>query len=145
MENNDSKGISPKRPNITDEATDEEMIIDDMIQSPGWTDEYLITATPPIENHFEKLKEIINMKTTPTTPNRQTRSHEKDTPARSEQNHKNSRTRSQDIKDKSINKEKITNISENKKSNASIHQYQHRSPHRCRTCTHIDIDEVSIS
>ena len=115
MENNDSEGTSPKRPNITDEATDEEMIIDDMIQSPGWKDEYLITATPPIENHFEKLKEIINQKTTPTTPTkRRTRSQEKDTPTKCEQNYKNSRTRSQDTKDKSINNEKIMNIIENK-------------------------------
>merc|ERR1712240_973253 len=127
MENNDSEGISPKRPNITegispkrpnitDEATDEEMIIDDMIKSPGWKDKYLITATSPIKvNHLEKLKEIINQKTTPTTPTkRRTRSQEKDTPTKSEQNYKNSRTRSQDTKDKSINNEQIKNLIESK-------------------------------
>merc|ERR1712240_365261 len=31
MDNNDSEGTSPKRPNINDEAKDEEMIIDDMV------------------------------------------------------------------------------------------------------------------
>merc|ERR1712240_751381 len=54
MENNESEGISPKRPNMTDEATDDEMIIDDIIQSPGWKDKYPITVTSPIEeNHLE--------------------------------------------------------------------------------------------
>merc|ERR1712240_586951 len=51
MENNESEGISPKRPNMTDEATDDEMIIDDMIQSPGWKDKYPKTVTSPIEEN----------------------------------------------------------------------------------------------
>ena len=71
MENNNSEGISPKRPNINDEATDEEMIIDDMVLSPGWKNKYLTTATSPIkENHLEKLKQIINQKIMPKTPTR---------------------------------------------------------------------------
>merc|ERR1712240_218923 len=122
MENNESEGISPKRPNMTDEVTDDEMIIDDIIQSPGWKDKYPITVTSPIEennldleNHLKKLKEMINQQTTPTTPiRRRTRSQEKDTPTKCEQNYKNSRTRSQDTKDKSINNEQIMNIIENK-------------------------------
>ena len=116
MENNDSEGISPKRPNINDEATDEEMIIDDMVLSPGWKNKYLTTATSPIkENHLEKLKQIINQKITPKTPTRrQTRSQDqKETPTKYEQNHKNSRTRSQDTKDKSINAEQIMSLIEN--------------------------------
>merc|ERR1712240_669441 len=117
MENNDSEGISPKRPNINDEATDKEMIIDDMVLSPGWKNKYLTTATSSIkENHLEKLKQIINQKITPKTPTRRrTRSQDqKETPAKYEQNHKNSRTRSQDTKDKSINAEQIMSIIENK-------------------------------
>merc|ERR1712240_452699 len=99
MDNNDSEGISPKRPNINDEATDEAMIIDNMALSPGWKNKYLTTATSPIkENHLEKLKQIINQKITPKTPTRRrTRSQDqKDTPTKWEQNYKNSRTRSQD-------------------------------------------------
>merc|ERR1712240_934917 len=116
MENNDSEGISPKRPNINDKATDEEMIIDDMVLSPGWKNKYLTTATSPIkENHLEKLKQIINQKITPKTPTRRRmRSQDqKETPAKYEQNHKNSQTRSQDTKDKSINAEQIMSIIEN--------------------------------
>merc|ERR1712240_295302 len=116
MENNDSEGISPKRPNINDEATDKEMIIHDIVLSPGRKNKYLTTATSPIkENHLEKLKQIINQKITPKTPTRRrTRSQDqKETPAKYEQNHKNSRTRSQDTKDKSINAEQIMSIIEN--------------------------------
>merc|ERR1712240_445324 len=66
-------------------------------------------------NHLEKLKEIINQKTTPTTPTkRRSRSQEKETPTKCEQNYKNSRTRSQDTKDKSINNEQLKNLIENK-------------------------------
>merc|ERR1712240_829621 len=117
MDNNNSEGTSPKRPNINDEATDEEMIIDDMVLSPGWKDKYLTTATSPIkENHLKKLKQIINQKITPKTPTRRrTRSQDqKETPAKYEQNYKNSRTRSQDTKNKSINPEQVMNIIENK-------------------------------
>merc|ERR1712240_960012 len=54
MENNDSEGISPKTPNINDEATDEEMIIDNIV-SPGWKDKYLTTATSPIKKHQQNM------------------------------------------------------------------------------------------
>ena len=86
MENNEREEISPKRPNMTDELTDDEMIIDDIIQSPGWQDKYPITETSQIEennidleNHLEKVKEMIDQETTPITPiRRQTRSQEKE-------------------------------------------------------------------
>merc|ERR1712240_919612 len=116
MDNNESEGTSPKRPNINDETTDEAMIIDDMALSPGWKNKFLTTVTSPIkENHLEKIKQIINQKIMPTTPTRrQTRSQEqKETPTKYEQNHKNSRTRSQDTKGKPINDEQITNLIEN--------------------------------
>merc|ERR1712240_601030 len=92
-------------------------ITDDMIQSPDWKDKYPIAATSPIEeNHLERLKEMINQKTTPTTPTpkRRTRSQEKDTLTKCDQNYKNSRTRSQDTRDKSINNEQLKKLMENK-------------------------------
>merc|ERR1712240_423335 len=86
MENNEREEISPKRPNMTNELTDDEMIIDDIIQSPGWKDKDPITETSQIEennidleNHLEKVKEMINQETTPITPiRRRTRSQEKE-------------------------------------------------------------------
>merc|ERR1712240_819739 len=90
MDNNESEGTSPKRPNINDEATDEAMIIDDMALSPGWKNKFLKTVTSPIrENHLEKVKKKINQKIMPTTPTRRgTRSQEqKETPTKYEQNH----------------------------------------------------------
>merc|ERR1712240_723677 len=116
MDNNESEGTSPKRPNINDESTDEAMIIDDMALSPGWKNKFLTTVTSPIkENHLEKIKQIINQKIKPTTPTRrQTRSQEqKETPTKADQNHKNSRTRSQDTKDKPIKAEQIISLIEN--------------------------------
>merc|ERR1712240_589004 len=85
MDNNDSEGTSPKRPNINDETTDEAKIIDDMTLSPGWKNKYLTTVTSPIkENHLEKIKQIINQQIKPTTPTRRrTRSQEqKETPTK---------------------------------------------------------------
>merc|ERR1712240_916435 len=116
MDNNESEGTSPKRPNINDETTDEAMIIDDMALSPGWKNKFLKTVTSPIrENHLEKVKQIINQKIKPTTPTRRrTRSQEqKETPTKNEQNHKNSRHKTQDTKDKPINVKKIINLFEN--------------------------------
>merc|ERR1712240_251050 len=86
MDNNEREEISPKRPNMTDGFTDDEMITDDIIQSPGWQDKDSITETSQIEeynidleNHLEKMKEMIDQATTPITPIRiRTRSQEKE-------------------------------------------------------------------
>merc|ERR1712240_833846 len=86
MDNNEREEISPKRPNMTDGFTDDEMITDDVIQSPGWPDKDSITETSQIEghnmdleNHLEKMKAMIDQATTPITPIRiRTRSQEKE-------------------------------------------------------------------
>merc|ERR1712240_411692 len=116
MDNNESEATSPKRPNINDKTTDEAMIIDDIALSPGWNKKFLSTVTSPIkENQLDKIKQIINQKIKPTTPTRRrTRSQEqKETPTKTDQNHKNSRTQSQDTKDKPINGEQIIGLIEN--------------------------------
>merc|ERR1712240_313928 len=86
MDNNEREEISPKRPNMKDGFTDDEMIIEDIMQSPSWQEKDTITETSQIEghnidleNHLEKMKEMIDQATTPITPIRiQTRSQEKD-------------------------------------------------------------------
>ena len=86
MDNNEREEISPKRPNMTDGFTDDEMITDDIMQSPAWQEKDTITETSQIEehnidleNHLEKMKEMIDQATTPITPIRiRTRSQEKD-------------------------------------------------------------------
>merc|ERR1712240_173611 len=85
-DNNEWEEISPKRPNMKDGFTDDEMIIEDIMQSPSWQEKDTITETSQIEehninleNHLEKMKEMINQATTPITPIRiRTRSQEKD-------------------------------------------------------------------
>merc|ERR1712240_780506 len=86
MDNNEREEISPKRPNMKDGFTDDEMIIEDIMQSPSWQEKDTITETSQIEehninleNHHEKMKEMIDQATTPITPIRiRTRSQEKD-------------------------------------------------------------------
>ena len=86
MDNNEREEISPKRPNMKDGFTDDEMIIEDIMQSPSWQEKDTITETSQIEehnidleNHLEKVKEMINQETTPITPiRRRTRSQEKE-------------------------------------------------------------------
>ena len=85
MDNNEREEISPKRPNMTDGFTDDEMITDDIIQSPGWPDNSTTETSQieghnmDLENHLEKMKEMIDQATTPITPiRRRTRSQEKE-------------------------------------------------------------------
>merc|ERR1712240_472056 len=90
MDNNEREEISPKRPNMKDGFTDDEMIIEDIMQSPPWQEKDTITETSQIEehnifhninleNHLEKMKEMIDQASTPITPIRiRTRSQEKD-------------------------------------------------------------------
>merc|ERR1712240_153392 len=86
MDNNEREEISPKRPNMKDTLTDDEMIIEDIMQSPSWQEKDTITETSQIEehninleNHLEKMKEMIYQATTPITPIRiRTRSQEKE-------------------------------------------------------------------
>ena len=74
MDNNEREEISPKRPNMTDGFTDDEMITDDIIQSPGWPDNSTTETSQieghnmDLENHLEKMKEMIDQATTPITP-----------------------------------------------------------------------------
>merc|ERR1712240_410430 len=90
MDNNEREEISPKRPNMKDGLTDDEMIIEDIMQSPSWQEKDTTTETSQIEehnifhninleNHLEKMKEMIDQASTPITPIRiRTRSQEKD-------------------------------------------------------------------
>ena len=86
MDNNEREEISPKRPNMKDGFTDDEMIIEDIMQSPSWQEKDTITETSQIEehnidleNHLGKMKEMIDQETTPITPIRiRTRSQEKE-------------------------------------------------------------------
>merc|ERR1712240_173068 len=82
IDNNESDEIIPKRLNMIDSLTDDEMIIDDITQSPGWP-ENSTTETSQIEGHnmdLENLLEkMIDQETMPITPIRiRTRSQEKE-------------------------------------------------------------------
>merc|ERR1712240_865382 len=82
IDNNESDETLPKRLNLIDSLTDDEMITDDITQSPGWP-ENTTTETSQIEGHnmdLENLLEkMIDQETTPITPIRiRTRSQEKE-------------------------------------------------------------------
>merc|ERR1712240_896457 len=82
IDNNESDETLPKRLNMIDSLTDDEMITDDITQSPGWP-ENSTTETSQIEGHnmdLENLLEkMIDQETTPITPIKtRSRSQEKE-------------------------------------------------------------------
>merc|ERR1712240_484375 len=82
IDNNEGDETLPKRLNMIDVLTDDEMITNDITQSPGWP-ENSTTETSQIEGHNMDLENLlgkmIDQATTPITPiRRRTRSQEKD-------------------------------------------------------------------
>ena len=82
IDNNESDEALPKRLNMIDTPTEDEMIIDDILQSPGWP-ENSTTEASQIEGHnmdLENLLEkMIDQATTPITPIKtRSRSQEKE-------------------------------------------------------------------